>query len=230
MFLGSNMHMMTQTVEEGDSPCLPHRLSVMNTFTKMITRSKLVAVVVKNLTAALITITKAVKIAGVVAAKAILQVKISPATLEKLDKMQGIQRYTMSVEKRRETLFQQLDLSGLEGWSPQNCAATHTLLAEYHGIFSLEPGELGSTNLAKHEIKVTDDEPFKGRFQRIPPPMVDEVHSHVKKMLEVAAIHPSQICWCNAIVLVSKKERGLHFCIDFHKLNMRTKKDSYPLP
>ena len=27
-----------------------------------------------------------------------------------------------------------------------------------------------------------------------------------------------------------KKDGGLHFCIDFRKLNMRTKKDSYPLP
>ena len=26
------------------------------------------------------------------------------------------------------------------------------------------------------------------------------------------------------------KDGGLHFCIDFHKLNARTKKDSYPLP
>ena len=31
-------------------------------------------------------------------------------------------------------------------------------------------------------------------------------------------------------VLVCKKDRGLHFCIDFFKLNVRTKKDSYPLP
>ena len=30
-------------------------------------------------------------------------------------------------------------------------------------------------DLAKHEIRVIDDEPFKERFQRIPPPMVDEV-------------------------------------------------------
>ena len=27
-----------------------------------------------------------------------------------------------------------------------------------------------------------------------------------------------------------KKDRGLHFCIDFHKPNARSKKDSYPLP
>ena len=35
--------------------------------------------------------------------------------------------------------------------------------------------------------------------------------------------------WCNAIVLVRKKDRGLWFCIDFCCLNACTKKDSYPL-
>ena len=40
MFLGSNMHMMTQVLEEGDGSYLPHRLSVMNTYTKMATGGK----------------------------------------------------------------------------------------------------------------------------------------------------------------------------------------------
>ena len=136
----------------------------------------------------------------------------------------------MLAEWMREVLFQQLDLSGLEGWSKENQAATHALLAEYHDIFSLEPGELGCTNLAKHEIRAVDDEPFKEWFQRIPPPMVDEVWAHVKEMLEAGAIHPSQRPWCNAVILVPKKDGGLHFCIDFHKLNARTKKGSYLLP
>ena len=101
---------------------------------------------------------------------------------------------------------------------------------EYHSIFSLEPGELGWNDLAKHEIKVVDDEPIKERFWRIPPPMVHEVHTNVKDMLEAGTIHLSQSLWCNAVVLVCKKDRGLQFCIDFCKLNSRTKKDSYPLP
>ena len=34
--------------------------------------------------------------------------------------------------------------------------ATQALLAEYHNIFSLEPGQLGCTDLVKHEIRVVD--------------------------------------------------------------------------
>ena len=73
---------------------------------------------------------------------------------------------------------------------------------------------MGCTYLAKHEIKVADDTPFKERFQRIPPPMVDEVCAHMKEVLEVGVICQSQSPWCNAVVLECKKEGGLHFYID----------------
>ena len=133
-----------------------------------------------KLTATLITIAKGVTVTQIVATNVVPMVEVVPGTLEKLDEIQGIQQTRMSVEQRKEMLFQQLELSGLEGWSDKNQAAARVLLAEYHDILSFEPGELGCTDLAKHEIRVTDDEPFKERFQRISPPMVDEVPAHVK--------------------------------------------------
>ena len=39
--------------------------------------------------------------------------------------------------------------------------------------------------------------------------MVDEVHAHMKEILEVGAIHLSQNTWCNAVMLVCKKDGGL---------------------
>ena len=64
-------------------------------------------------------------------------------------------------------------------------------------------------------IKVTNDALFKERFMEICPPLVKEVCAHLQEMLELAAIHPSQSVWCNTVVLVLKKDRSLHFCIDF---------------
>ena len=60
--------------------------------------------------------------------------------------------------------------------------------------------------------------------------MVEEIRNHLKEMLESGTIRPSQSAWCNTMVLVQKKDSGLHFCIDFHHLNAHMKKDSYPLP
>ena len=60
--------------------------------------------------------------------------------------------------------------------------------------------------------------------------MVEEVRNHLREMLESGTIRPSQSAWCNAVVLVRKKDGSLWFCIDFQCLNTCTKKDSYPLP
>ena len=40
---------------------------------------------------------------------------------------------------------------------------------------------------------------------------------------------PSQSLWCNVVVLMRRKDGLLHFCMDFHRLNMCMKKDSYLL-
>ena len=136
----------------------------------------------------------------------------------------------LRVRQRHGTLLDELDLSGLDLWTPELADAACQLLAKYHDMISLDLAELGCTHSAEHIIKVTDDTHFKEQFRRIPPPMVEEVRNHLKEMLESGAIRPSQSAWCNAVVLVWKKDRGLHFCIIFHCLNAHTKKDSYPLP
>ena len=66
--------------------------------------------------------------------------------------------------------------------------AAHQLLAKYHDVFSLEPAELGCTHSTKHTIKVTDETSFKEPFRQIPPPLVEEVWSHLREMLEKGAI------------------------------------------
>ena len=129
-------------------------------------------------------------------------------------------------------LLEKLDLTGLEAWPKDQAEKARSLLKEYHDIFSLEKCHVGHTKAAKHKIVLKDPNtpPFKERFHQIPPPQLDEVHAHLKMMLDAAVIQPSNSPWCNAVVLVRKKDGSLHFCIDFRKLNALTVKDSHPLP
>ena len=91
---------------------------------------------------------------------------------------------------------------------------------------------MGHTNMTKHKIvlKDLDTPPFKKRFHRIPSPQLDEVREHLKLMLDAGVVRPSNSPWCNAVVLVRKKDGSPHFCIDFRRLNTLTIKDSHPLP
>ena len=130
----------------------------------------------------------------------------------------------LAVRQRHGKLFDKLDLSGLDSWIPELAEAAHWLLAKYHDVFSLDPAELGCTHSTKHIIKVTDNTPFKERFRQILPPLVEDVRNHLKEMLESGTIRPSQSAWCNAVVLVRKKDGSLHFCIDFYHLNTHMKR------
>ena len=136
----------------------------------------------------------------------------------------------LTVRQRHGKLFDKLDLSGLDSWTPELADTACQLLAEYHDVFSLDPAELGCTHSMEHMIKVTDDTPFKEWFRWIPPLLVEEGRKHLQEILESGAIRPSQSAWYNTVVLVQKKDGGLWFCIDFCHLNAHTKKDSYPLP
>ena len=129
-------------------------------------------------------------------------------------------------------LLDKLDLSGLDEWPSEQAEKARGLLKEYHDIFFLEKQDMGHTKAAEHKIilKDPDTPPFKERFRRIPPPQLDEVREHLKLMLDAGVIRPSNSPWCNAVVLVRKKDGSLRFCIDFRKLNSLTVKDSHPLP
>ena len=70
----------------------------------------------------------------------------------------------------------------------------------------------------------------KGQLPPMQPIICTEPMEHIQEMLDRGAIRPSQSPWCNAVVLVRKKDGGLWFCIDFRRLNSWTKKDAYPLP
>ena len=136
----------------------------------------------------------------------------------------------MLVVAGQEKLLEKLNLDRLAHWSPKNAVAAKELVLDYHDVFALESNKLGCTSAIEHEICIKNNEPFKERFQCIPPSLLEEVHASLLGMLEVGAICPSQSLWCNAVVLVRKKDGTLHFCVDFRHLNAWTKKDSYPLP
>ena len=49
-------------------------------------------------------------------------------------------------------------------------------------------------------------------------------------MLKEDIIEPANGPWASPVVLVTKKDVSVRFCINFRKVNSVTRKDAYPLP
>ena len=188
--------------------------------------SNQITVVLRNNTRDWLEIKKGVPVTCMVAANEV------PKVTNLFSAEQTKEQFTLTETERQDLLLEKLDLSGLEAWPQEQAEQARSLLKEYHDIFSLEKRDMGHTNATKHKIVLKDpDTPlFKEHFCRIPPPQLDEVREHLKLMLDVGVIRPSNSPWCNAVVLVRKKDRSLRFCIDFRKLNSLTVKDSHQLP
>ena len=223
--MGYKLNVMTHSLEK-KSPQLPLGVKVLSSYATLTTGSNRITVVLRNNTNEWVEVQKGVPIARMVTANMIPPADLSSSPVKTSDVGQ------MSEEERQRMLFEKLDLSGLESWEAKAAKQARSLLAEYHDLFSLEKNEIGRTKAAEHviELKDPDAAPFKEWFRRILPPQVNEVREHLKLMLDMGAIQPSNSSWCNAVALVRKKDGSLRFCIDFRRLNSLMKKDSHPLP
>ena len=115
---------------------------------------------------------------------------MKPGTLKYLEELEN-PKPALTMAECQEKLIGSLDLLGLDKWPPEKAKQACELLREYHDVFSLKNNELVCTSQVKHTIKVTDDEPFKEQFRCIPPPLLEEVRTHVNDMLQARAIRPS---------------------------------------
>ena len=153
-------------------------------------------------------------------------------SVERPEDQPSSEQTVLTEAERQDLLLEKIDLSGLDKWPREQAEKARSLLREYHDIFALEKCDKGCTSAVEHKIVLKDPNtpPFKERFRRIPPPQVEEVRSHLKLMLDAGVVKPSNSPWCNAAILVQKKDGSLRFCIDFRRLNSLTVKDSHPLP
>ena len=104
------------------------------------------------------------------------------------------------------------------------------MLNRMRDVFAVNAQDLGCTNAVEHEIRLTDESPFKETTRRVPPRQLDEFKVALQDLLNSGVIKESKSPFASPVVLVRKKDNTLRVCVDFRKLNSKTIKDSYPIP
>ena len=136
-------------------------LTVQNTYTELRQGSKKAVMVVRSNTAYSQTLQKKTMVARAVAASPVPEPIKEEQLLEGAAEPHDSHTPRLTVRQRHGKLFDELDLSGLDSWTPELADAPRWLLAKYYEVLSLDPVELGCTHSTEHMIKVTDETPFK---------------------------------------------------------------------
>ena len=71
---------------------------------------------------------------------------------------------------------------------------------------------------------------FAKSARRLPFGKRNVEQEEIMKMLDRGVIEPSNSPWSSPVVLVTKKDGSIRFCVDYRVLNSLTVKDAYPIP
>ena len=123
---------MTQALCVEDAS-LPQGLTVQNTYTELCNGSRIVTVVVRNSTAYSQTLRKKTPMARAVVVTWIPEL---PMQISSSEEDCGHQASKLTLKQWQEKLFEEIDLSSLKSWPPELVAATQSLLAGYHDVYS----------------------------------------------------------------------------------------------
>ena len=104
------------------------------------------------------------------------------------------------------------------------------LFRSYRDVFAFTDDQLGKNSLVQHVIDNGDALPIKQRPYRTSPKCKQEIDRQVEDMLQKGIIREFVSPWSSPVVLVKKRNGNFRFCVDLRKVNVVTRKDSFPMP
>ena len=101
------------------------------------------------------------------------------------------------------------------------------ILQDYQDVLTSKPGK---TDIVKHEIKITSQQPIKLAPYSELLHRRDAVKREIEDLLELGIIEESNSPYAAPIVLVKKGSGDIRLCVDYSQLNRVTIPDAEPMP
>lgn len=175
--------------------------------------SKKIGVLVRNMSAREITLTRGTAIAH------LFPVDVVSAPLEKKVEADSPGRLTPASFNFGDSPVSKVWQERLVG-----------KMMERSEVFSLHEFDVGCSKNIQHSIRITDEKPFRERSRRLPPADVEALRQHLTQLKEAGIITESRSPYASPIVIVRKKNGKIRMCVDFRTLNRRTVPDQYTVP
>src|ERR1700733_12146728 len=134
------------------------------------------------------------------------------------------------IEKEVETVLAPLWSNVAENTPTTIRQKLRTLLIKHHRAFSLNEKDMGFTDIIQHEIDTGNEAPVRQPLRRQPLNLLPMIDEQVEQMLAQNIVEPSISDWASNVVMVRKKDGTPRFCTDYRAVNLKTRKDAYPLP
>jgi Reverse transcriptase (RNA-dependent DNA polymerase) len=91
--------------------------------------------------------------------------------------------------------------------------------------------QLGELSITKHRIDLQENAKPAYQAPYCAGKQSREIErQEVDRMLKAGVIEPATSEWASPVVLITKNDGSIRFCVDYRKLNALIVKDSYPLP
>ncbi|UYV72093.1 hypothetical protein LAZ67_9001794 [Cordylochernes scorpioides] len=103
----------------------------------------------------------------------------------------------------------------------------NSLLEKFETCF--QPGG-EATPFCEHHIDTGNTPPISVPPYRMNPAKKEILRTEIDRLLAEGIIEECESPYASPVVLVPKPDGGIRLCVDYRKLNARTKADSYPLP
>ena len=98
-------------------------------------------------------------------------------------------------------------------------------------MFAFDSKNPGATTKTKcYANTIPGTEPIRTHPYRTSINAINELKKQVSEMLSSGIINKSNSPWAFPVVLALKSDGSWRFCVDYSKLNQKTKRDSFPLP
>lgn len=113
----------------------------------------------------------------------------------------------------------------LQGLNRDRRIQLHAMLNEFTDVLV---DRVGKTNAVQCKLEVSS-KPIAQKAYKESPAKHKIIKKHVKEMLDLGVIRPSESEWASPVAL--QKENGEYrFCLDYRTLNRNTKSDPFPIP